>query len=101
MSVNDSPAGLNKEEVLKLLGIFESRMSFLLLQSIKLLTSSKRKIGGTNEEEAVLKTNKQVYSLLLRATANKGLSLLERTELILSLLEQLAPRNAEGTPGMQ
>lgn len=45
MSVNDSSAGLNKEEVLKLLGIFESRMSFLLLQSIKLLTSSKKKIG--------------------------------------------------------
>lgn len=56
---------------------------------------------GTNEEEAVLKTNKQVYSLLLRATANKGLSLLERTELILNLLEQLAPRNTEGSPGVQ
>ncbi|NXH84848.1 EDRF1 factor, partial [Edolisoma coerulescens] len=101
ISVNDSSAGLNKEEVLKLLGIFESRMSFLLLQSIKLLTSSKKKIGGTNEEEAVLKTNKQVYSLLLRATANKGLSLLERTELLLSLLEQLAPRSPDGSAGTQ
>uniref|UniRef100_A0A8D2MYM1 Erythroid differentiation regulatory factor 1 n=1 Tax=Zonotrichia albicollis TaxID=44394 RepID=A0A8D2MYM1_ZONAL len=45
VSVSDSSAGLNKEEVLKLLGIFESRMSFLLLQSIKLLTSSKKKLG--------------------------------------------------------
>ncbi|RMC11262.1 hypothetical protein DUI87_11380 [Hirundo rustica rustica] len=100
VSGNDSSAGLNKEEVLKLLGIFESRMSFLLLQSIKLLTSSKKKIGGSNEEEAVLKTNKQVYSLLLRATANKGPSLLERTELMLSLLEQLAP-SSEGGSGPQ
>ncbi|KAF4787772.1 Erythroid differentiation-related factor 1 [Turdus rufiventris] len=99
VSVSDSSAGLNKEEVLKLLGIFESRMSFLLLQSIKLLTSSKKKIGGSNEEEAILKTNKQVYSLLLRATANKGLSLLERTELMVSLLEQLAARS-QGSPGL-
>ncbi|KAJ7405402.1 hypothetical protein WISP_139844 [Willisornis vidua] len=88
---SDSSVGLNKEEVLKLLSIFESRMSFLLLQSIKLLTSSKKKIGGTSEEEVALKTNKQVYSLLLRATANKGLTLLERTELLLGLLAQLDP----------
>lgn len=53
---------------------------------------------GSSEEEAALKTNKQVYSLLLRATASKGLSLLERTELMLSLLEQLAPRS-QGSPG--
>lgn len=54
---------------------------------------------GSNEEEAILKTNKQVYSLLLRATANKGLSLLERTELMVSLLEQLAARS-QGSPGL-
>ncbi|KAK2535823.1 Edrf1 isoform B [Columba livia] len=98
MSPNDSSTGLNKEEVLKLLGIFESRMSFLLLQSIKLLTSTKKKIGGINEEDAVLKTNKQVYSLLLRATANKSLTLLQRIEVILNLLEQLT-RNNEGNNG--
>lgn len=55
---------------------------------------------GSSEEEAALRTNKQVYSLLLRATASKGLSLLERTELLLSLLEQLAPRG-QGSPGLQ
>ncbi|KFZ58429.1 Erythroid differentiation-related factor 1, partial [Podiceps cristatus] len=98
MSPNDSPAGLNKEEVLKLLSIFESRMSFLLLQSIKLLTSTKKKIGGITEEEAVLKTNKQVYSLLLRATTNKSVTLLERTEVILNLLEQL-PQGHRGSNG--
>ncbi|KFW89415.1 Erythroid differentiation-related factor 1, partial [Phalacrocorax carbo] len=101
MSPNDSSAGLNKEEVLKLLGIFESRMSFLLLQSIKLLTSTKKKIGGINEEEAVLKTNKQVYSLLLRATANKSTTLLERIEVVLSLLGQLTQDNAAGGGGIQ
>ncbi|KAJ7398840.1 Erythroid differentiation-related factor 1 [Pitangus sulphuratus] len=101
VSPSDSSVGLNKEEVLKLLSIFESRMSFLLLQSIKLLTSTKKKIGGINEEEVVLKTNKQVYSLLLRATANKGLTLLERTDLILNLLEQLAPSSEGSNGGMQ
>ncbi|KFV13395.1 Erythroid differentiation-related factor 1, partial [Tauraco erythrolophus] len=95
---SDSSAGLNKEEVLKLLGIFESRMSFLLLQSIKLLTSTKKKIGGINEEEVALKTNKQVYSLLLRATASKSMTLLERVEVMLNLLEQLA-RNSDGSNG--
>ncbi|XP_010580271.1 PREDICTED: erythroid differentiation-related factor 1 isoform X6 [Haliaeetus leucocephalus] len=101
VSPNDSPTGLNKEEVLKLLSIFESRMSFLLLQSIKLLTSTKKKIGGINEEEVVLKTNKQVYSLLLRATANKSMTLLERIEVILNLLEQLAQNNEASNGGIQ
>lgn len=55
---------------------------------------------GSTEEEAAVKTNKQVYSLLLRATANKGLSLLERTELLLALLEQLDPSSA-ASPGPQ
>lgn len=53
---------------------------------------------GINEEDAVLKTNKQVYSLLLRATANKSLTLLQRIEVILNLLEQLT-RNNEGNNG--
>ncbi|XP_029886615.1 erythroid differentiation-related factor 1 isoform X3 [Aquila chrysaetos chrysaetos] len=101
VSPNDSPTGLNKEEVLKLLSIFESRMSFLLLQSIKLLTSTKKKIGGINEEEVVLKTNKQVYSLLLRATANKSMTLLERIEVILNLLEQLAQNNEASNGAIQ
>uniref|UniRef100_A0A8B9MKR7 Erythroid differentiation regulatory factor 1 n=1 Tax=Accipiter nisus TaxID=211598 RepID=A0A8B9MKR7_9AVES len=101
VSPNDSPTGLNKEEVLKLLSIFESRMSFLLLQSIKLLTSTRKKIGGINEEEVVLKTNKQVYSLLLRATANKSMTLLERIEVILNLLEQLAQNNEDSNGGIQ
>lgn len=56
---------------------------------------------GINEEEVVLKTNKQVYSLLLRATANKGMTLLERTEVILHLLEQLTPSDAAGGGGVQ
>ncbi|NXG31383.1 EDRF1 factor, partial [Dromaius novaehollandiae] len=98
---NDSSTGLNKEEVLKLLSIFESRMSFLLLQSVKLLTSAKKKIGGINEEEEVLKTNKQVYSLLLRATANKSMTLLERIEVILSLLEQLTQNSEASNVGIQ
>uniref|UniRef100_A0A8B9TWI1 Erythroid differentiation regulatory factor 1 n=1 Tax=Anas platyrhynchos TaxID=8839 RepID=A0A8B9TWI1_ANAPL len=97
-STNDSSTGLNKEEVLKLLSIFESRMSFLLLQSIKLLTSTKKKSG---EEEITLKTNKQVYSLLLRATANKSMTLLERIEVILNLLEQLTQSSEAAAGGVQ
>uniref|UniRef100_A0A8B9BNB3 Erythroid differentiation regulatory factor 1 n=1 Tax=Anser brachyrhynchus TaxID=132585 RepID=A0A8B9BNB3_9AVES len=99
-SPNDSSTALNKEEVLKLLSIFESRMSFLLLQSIKLLTSTKKKSGAINEEEITLKTNKQVYSLLLRATANKSMTLLERIEVILNLLEQLTQSSEAGTGGV-
>ncbi|CAI9620886.1 unnamed protein product [Staurois parvus] len=54
-----SSANLRMEEVLKLVNIFESRLSFLLLQFVKLL-SSKKKNNGT-EEESSLKTYKQVY----------------------------------------
>ncbi|KFQ33709.1 Erythroid differentiation-related factor 1, partial [Merops nubicus] len=97
ISLHDSSAGLNKEELLKLLSIFESRI-FLLLQSIKLLTSTKKKLGGITEEEVALKTNKQVYSLLLRATAERSVPLLERVEVILSLLEQLTA-DTEGAEG--
>uniref|UniRef100_A0A8C8VDN5 Erythroid differentiation regulatory factor 1 n=1 Tax=Pelusios castaneus TaxID=367368 RepID=A0A8C8VDN5_9SAUR len=98
---NDSSSNLNKDEVIKLLSIFESRLSFLLLQSIKLLTSTKKKIGGSNEEEEVLKTNKQVYSLLLRATANKSLTLLARIEVILNLLEQLTQHSDADKTGIR
>ncbi|OXB82556.1 UNVERIFIED_CONTAM: hypothetical protein H355_005811 [Colinus virginianus] len=101
LSPNESSAALNKEEVMKLLSIFESRMSFLLLQSIKLLTSTKKKIGGINEEEVALKTNKHVYSLLLRATANKSMTLLERIEVILNLLEQLSQNSEASNGGIQ
>uniref|UniRef100_A0A7M4ES72 Erythroid differentiation regulatory factor 1 n=1 Tax=Crocodylus porosus TaxID=8502 RepID=A0A7M4ES72_CROPO len=97
----DSTSNLNKDEVMKLLGIFESRLSFLLLQSIKLLSSTKKKIGGSNEEEEVLKTNKEVYSLLLRATADKSVTLLERTEVILTLLEQLTRNTETNNTGIQ
>ncbi|XP_053168816.1 erythroid differentiation-related factor 1 isoform X3 [Hemicordylus capensis] len=96
----DSPTSLNKEEISKLLSIFESRLSFLLLQSIKLLTSSKKKVGGNNEEE-ILKANKYVYSLLLRSAANKNLTLLERTEVVLNLLEQLTQDSEGNNLGIQ
>lgn len=39
----DPSPSLNQEEVMKLLSIFESRLSFLLLQSVKLLSSTKKK----------------------------------------------------------
>ncbi|XP_077619041.1 erythroid differentiation-related factor 1, partial [Crocuta crocuta] len=86
----DSSPSLSREEVIKLLGIFESRLSFLLLQSIKLLSSTKKKTSSNTEEDAVLKTNKQTYSQLLRATANRNTTLLERIDVLLHLLDQLA-----------
>lgn len=85
----DSSPSLNREEVIKLLGIFESRLSFLLLQSIKLLSSTKKKTSNV-EEDVVLKTNKHIYSQLLRATASKGATLVERVDVVIHLLEQLA-----------
>ncbi|XP_042557302.1 erythroid differentiation-related factor 1 isoform X3 [Dipodomys spectabilis] len=97
----DSSPGLNREEVTKLLSIFESRLSFLLLQSIKLLSSTKKKASSNIEEDAVLKNNKQVYSQLLRATANKSATLVERIGGVIRLLEQLARGAGEvgGTSG--
>nr|XP_004659315.1 erythroid differentiation-related factor 1 isoform X2 [Jaculus jaculus] len=86
----DSSLNLNREEVIKLLSIFESRLSFLLLHSIKLLSSSKKKASSNTEEDAVLKANKHVYSQLLRATANRRATLVERIDVITHLLEQLA-----------
>ncbi|XP_045882905.1 erythroid differentiation-related factor 1 isoform X4 [Meles meles] len=86
----DSSPSLNREEVIKLLSIFESRLSFLLLQSIKLLSSTKKKTSSNTEDDVVLKTNKQIYSQLLRATANKTAALLERIDVLVHLLDQLA-----------
>ncbi|XP_036683685.1 erythroid differentiation-related factor 1 isoform X5 [Balaenoptera musculus] len=97
----DSSPSLNREEVIKLLGIFESRLSFLLLQSIKLLSSTKKKTSSNLEEDVVLKTNKQIYSQLLRATANKNASLLERIDVLVHLLDQLARGSGGGGGALQ
>ncbi|XP_045710385.1 erythroid differentiation-related factor 1 isoform X1 [Phyllostomus hastatus] len=86
----DAAPGLNREEALKLLSIFESRLSFLLLQSIRLLSPGKKKTSSDSEGDAALRTNKHVYSQLLRATANRDTSLLERVDILLHLLGQLA-----------
>ncbi|NP_001084990.1 uncharacterized protein LOC432052 [Xenopus laevis] len=86
----DSSANLSKEEILKLVNIFESRLSFLLLQFVKLLSASKKK-NSVPEEEASLRTYKQVYSNLLRATTNTSATLSERLSLLIHLLDQLTP----------
>lgn len=52
------------------------------------------------DEDVLLKTNKQVYSQLLRATANKNASLLERVDLLIHLLDQLA-RGGGGSTAVQ
>ncbi|XP_006104043.1 erythroid differentiation-related factor 1 [Myotis lucifugus] len=92
--VADSAPGLNREEVLKLLGIFESRLAFLLLQSIRLLSPAKKKTSNNVEEDVALKTNKHIYSQLLRATTNKNTSLPERIDVLVHLLDQLARGSA-------
>lgn len=56
---------------------------------------------GNIEEEDTLKTNKYVYSLLLRSVANKNLTLLERIEVILNLLEQLTQGSEGKNLGIQ
>ncbi|XP_072095522.1 erythroid differentiation-related factor 1 isoform X2 [Mobula birostris] len=82
-------SSLNEEEVLKLVNMFETRLSFLLFQLIKLLTS-KRKSSGIMDDEITLKDYKHAYSTLLRATADKDSTLLQRVEMMLSLLKQLS-----------
>ncbi|XP_049620364.1 erythroid differentiation-related factor 1 isoform X1 [Suncus etruscus] len=82
----DSAPSLPREEVLKLLSIFESRLSVLLLQSIKLLSSAKKKAGNT-EDDAMLRTHKLVYSQLLRATGTRAAGLPERVGLLVRLLD--------------
>uniref|UniRef100_A0A671U9P0 Erythroid differentiation regulatory factor 1 n=1 Tax=Sparus aurata TaxID=8175 RepID=A0A671U9P0_SPAAU len=78
-------SGLNLQEVMKLIGVFEPSFSFLLLQLIKLMTTMKRK--PSNKDEEVLKTYKNVYSKLLRA--EKNAPLLSRVKLHMELLQQL------------
>nr|XP_019597768.1 PREDICTED: erythroid differentiation-related factor 1 isoform X2 [Rhinolophus sinicus] len=96
--VADSSPSLNREEVIKLLSIFESRLSFLLLQSIKLLSSTKKKTSSNIEEDVALTTNKQIYSQLLRATANRNTALWERVDVLIRLLDQLAPGRGSTVP---
>ncbi|XP_051503114.1 erythroid differentiation-related factor 1-like isoform X2 [Myxocyprinus asiaticus] len=82
-----SSSELNIEEVVKLIGVFESSFSFLLLQLIKLTTGNKRKLSGKEEEQ--VKVHKNVYSRLLRA--EKSVPLIQRVSLFLELLDQLSP----------
>ncbi|XP_066536733.1 erythroid differentiation-related factor 1 [Hoplias malabaricus] len=84
---NPASSGLNTEEVLKLIGVFEPSISFLLLQLVKLSTTSKRKPSCKEEEQ--VKVYKQVYSQLLRAEKNATLT--QRVGLYLELLDQLSP----------
>ncbi|MBN3287831.1 EDRF1 factor, partial [Polyodon spathula] len=86
-----SSAGLNMEEVLKLINVFEPSLSFLLHHLVKLMTATKKKSGPA--EEGAFKIYKQVYSVLLRA--DKTTPLITRVELILDLLDQLASRTGD------
>ncbi|XP_039995615.1 erythroid differentiation-related factor 1 [Xiphias gladius] len=81
-------SGLNLQEVMKLIGVFEPSFSFLLLQLIKLMATMKRK--PSNKDEELLKTYKNVYSKLLRA--EKNAPLLSRLGLYIELLQQLTPQ---------
>uniref|UniRef100_UPI003AAFACB0 erythroid differentiation-related factor 1 isoform X1 n=1 Tax=Centroberyx gerrardi TaxID=166262 RepID=UPI003AAFACB0 len=91
--VADGPAsGLNLQEVMKLIGVFEPSFSFLLLQLVKLMTAMKRK--PSNKDEELLKIYKTVYSKLLRA--EKNAPLLSRVELYMELLQHLNPQTASG-----
>ncbi|XP_076834302.1 erythroid differentiation-related factor 1 [Brachyhypopomus gauderio] len=85
-SLDSSTTGVNIQEVVKLIGVFEASFSFLLLQLVKLMTTSKRK---TSKEEELVKVYKQVYSKLLRA--DKSAPLIQRVSLYLELLDQLTP----------
>ncbi|XP_069836119.1 erythroid differentiation-related factor 1 isoform X2 [Dendropsophus ebraccatus] len=96
----DSSGNLRKEEVVKLVNIFESRLSFVLLQCVKLL-SSKKKSSNSPEEEASLKSCKQVYSNLLRASTNKSSTLTERLSVLINLLDQLTPKSQREEAAIQ
>ncbi|KAL0964477.1 hypothetical protein UPYG_G00324380 [Umbra pygmaea] len=93
----DSPtsSGLNRKEVMQLIGVFEPSFSFLLLQLIKMMTAMKRK--PSNKDDELLKTYKNVYSKLLRA--EKTAPLLRRVELFLDLLQQLTPQTGSSDHG--
>ncbi|XP_028279587.1 erythroid differentiation-related factor 1 [Parambassis ranga] len=88
-------SGLNLQEVMKLIGVFEPSFSFLLLQVIKLMTTTKRK--PSNKDEELLKTYKNVYSKLLRA--EKSAPLLSRVELYIELLQQLITQTGSDNTG--
>ncbi|XP_018414404.1 PREDICTED: erythroid differentiation-related factor 1 [Nanorana parkeri] len=97
----DSSANLCMEEVLKLVNIFESRLSFVLLQFIKLLSPKKKKTSNGTEEESSLRTYKQVYSSLLRASASKISTLSKRLSVLINLLDQLTPKSQANETVMQ
>uniref|UniRef100_A0A3B4YFC4 Erythroid differentiation regulatory factor 1 n=1 Tax=Seriola lalandi dorsalis TaxID=1841481 RepID=A0A3B4YFC4_SERLL len=88
-------SGLNLQEVMKLIGVFEPSFSFLLLQLVKLMTTMKRK--SSNKDEDLLKTYKNVYSKLLRA--EKNAPLLSRVSLYIELLQQLTPQTGSTSSG--
>lgn len=88
-------SGLNLQEVMKLIGVFEPSFSFLLLQLIKLMTTMKRK--PSNKDEELLKSYKNVYSKLLRA--EKNAPLLSRIMLYIELLQQLNPQTGSDNTG--
>ncbi|XP_035848012.1 erythroid differentiation-related factor 1 isoform X2 [Sander lucioperca] len=88
-------SGLNLQEVMKLIAVFEPSFSFLLLQLIKLMTTMKRK--PSNKDEELLKTYKNVYSKLLRAEKNAPLH--SRVELHIELLQQLTPQTGSDDTG--
>ncbi|XP_022070434.1 erythroid differentiation-related factor 1 [Acanthochromis polyacanthus] len=90
-------SGLNLQEVMKLIGVFEPSFSFLLLQLIKLMTTMKRK--PSNKDEELLKTYKNVYSKLLRA--EKNVPLLSRVKVYIELLQQLTPEAESDDTGTQ
>uniref|UniRef100_A0A1A8HWY9 Chromosome 10 open reading frame 137 n=1 Tax=Nothobranchius kuhntae TaxID=321403 RepID=A0A1A8HWY9_NOTKU len=90
-----STSGLDLQEVMKLTCVFEPSFSFLLLQTIKLMTTIKRK--ASNKDEEMLKTYKNVYSKLLRA--EKNAPLLSRVELYIELLQQLTPQTGSDITG--
>uniref|UniRef100_A0AAX7ULC4 Erythroid differentiation regulatory factor 1 n=1 Tax=Astatotilapia calliptera TaxID=8154 RepID=A0AAX7ULC4_ASTCA len=92
---NGPMAGLNLQEVMKLIGVFEPSFSFLLLQVIKLMTTAKRK--PSNKDDELLKTYKNVYSKLLRA--EKNAPLVSRVELYVELLQQLMQRTGSDDTG--
>nr|XP_057914197.1 erythroid differentiation-related factor 1 isoform X2 [Doryrhamphus excisus] len=85
---DSSTSGLNLQEVMKLIVLFESRFSDLLLQLIKLMAKTKRKPSKSDEE--LLRTYKNIYSKLLRC--DKNTPLLARVQLYAELLQLLAPQ---------
>lgn len=50
------------------------------------------------EEDVALTTNKQIYSQLLRATANRNTALWERVDVLIRLLDELAPGRGSTVP---